>query len=203
MPLELLKLPVSFVMRAKFSGEPYSSLVDSVDFIQARTRALEICVEEDKYFVSERKHRDVGVGFAEEHFMDNYFPGFDDGFAAAYQYRKPLNHTEPNPRCFGDPFIILQRHEMWDFVRRFREYEEFRYKKEFTFEQAFEDFITTYFSGWRIGFRAGYCGLSCGSRENCEVGGKYFVLNLNFNNISEWEEQWMESVHGHHTGLSD
>lgn len=204
MPLELSKLPVSFVMRSKFSGEPYSSLIDSVDFIEARSKALEICVDEDKYFVSERKHRDVGLSVAEEHFMDYYFPGFDDGFAAAYQYRKPLDCSAgPNPCCIGPEFFLLQKQEIHDFIKRFREYEEFRHKREFTFEEAFEEFIGTYFNGWRVGFRAGYCGLSCGSREKCDVGGKYIVSISNFDNLNESENKWMESVHGQPLNISD
>jgi hypothetical protein len=197
MPLELSNLPVSFVMRAKFSGEPYSSLVDSGDFLEARNRALEICVDEDRYFISQREKRDVGNGFAEEHFMDNYFPGFDDGFAAAYQYRKPKDYEgKSNPDCLDASFFSLQIHEMRDFLRRYRKYEQERFQREVTLEGAFDDFVSTYFHGWVIGFKVGYCGLSCGRREKCVVGGKYIVPILDYSNLTRSEEEWMREVHG-------
>lgn len=190
MLLQLTALPVSFIMRAKFSGEPYLSLVDSIDFIDARRRALEICVEEEKHSESQRAERDVGVGYAEEHFMDFHFPGFDDGFAAAYQYRKGADlDSKGFGTCHNQEFFLVQSNEMRDFIRRYRQYEESRHGGEFTFEQAYEAFLDNYFDGWTAGWRAGYCGLCCEHRESCAMGQKYL-------NSFVHEEEWMVSVHG-------
>ena len=50
--------------------------------VQAKT--LEACINENKYYLSEKAKRDVGWQEAENHFLNTYFNGFTAGFRASF-----------------------------------------------------------------------------------------------------------------------
>ena len=53
-------------------------------FFQTQAAILTRCVNEHKWYLSEKAHRDVGWDAALDSFCEKYFQGFAAGFRAAY-----------------------------------------------------------------------------------------------------------------------
>ena len=166
---EILDMPIEFI-----SGEPYPELVNSTDFLLARRKALEIAIEEDKWYLSKLAGRDVGISAAKDHFMDNHFTGFDEGFAAAYSYRRSKEDNEA-PTCAEKNQI--QGKEIENFILRFKNLNAKRFGRDYTHEEATEAFFNGYDHGFYVGFKVGFCGLACDGRINCRFGNgqKYYI----------------------------
>lgn len=148
------------------------------DFHEKRRKILERCLEEDKWYLGIKNNGDVGFSKTEEDFLKNYFGGWDDGFLAAYNQeiqKKELHeyHIECLSKGKEDNFFNLQFKSMRNFVERYRINLEEVMRKEVSEAEAFSHFQDRYFQGFASGFRAGYCGLKCRFRENCEKGHKY------------------------------
>jgi hypothetical protein len=54
------------------------------DFFVDQAKIIKKAIDEDKWFLSEREHRDVGWEKAEHHFIQTYFAGFTAGFRISY-----------------------------------------------------------------------------------------------------------------------
>ena len=54
------------------------------DFFVTQANIMHRAIEEDKYYLSEQEHHDVGWQFAEEHFLRVYASGFNAGYRACY-----------------------------------------------------------------------------------------------------------------------
>ncbi len=145
----------------------------SPEFSEARESELEKCISEDKWHLSRKARHDVGEGVAEEHFMDNYFPGWDDGFRAAYFSSADGNSGgERHSYCLNKDYFEKIRKALGRFLEKF---------KRNNRGNAEADFYSKYFNGWAVGFRVGYCGCVCADRDNCGIADKYILLNS-----SEW-----------------
>ena len=53
-------------------------------FFQSQAEYLRKCIEEHKWYLSERAHKDVGWEVAQKDFLDVFFQGFTAGFRASY-----------------------------------------------------------------------------------------------------------------------
>lgn len=173
MNAQILEMPPSFVI-----GE--TKVSDSVDnlgeFGRARKKVLEKCLLEDKWLLSEKSPVKEGVdlGVAEEHFLDNFFAGWDDAFLSAYKYRGTADNNGSLIRgCINDDFFSLEVRELTAFVETYRRVISENLGREFSFDEAFEHFGERYYEGWRTGWRAGFCGCSCNRRNRCSIGCKY------------------------------
>lgn len=54
------------------------------EFFQIQAKMIRTCIEEDKWYLSEEVHSDIGWDRAEQHFLQRYMPGFAAGFRATY-----------------------------------------------------------------------------------------------------------------------
>jgi hypothetical protein len=54
------------------------------DFFVIQAKILKKAIEENKWFLSEKEHRDVGWAVAEENFLQVYSSGFNAGYRACY-----------------------------------------------------------------------------------------------------------------------
>lgn len=59
-------------------------ICNNEDFFVVQAKTMQRSIEEDKWYMSEKEHRDVGWDAAEEHFVKTYFLGFAAGFRASY-----------------------------------------------------------------------------------------------------------------------
>ena len=53
-------------------------------FYKYQAKQLKRCVEEHKWYLSERAHHDVGWEYAQQSFMEVYMQGFAAGFRVSY-----------------------------------------------------------------------------------------------------------------------
>jgi hypothetical protein len=60
------------------------STCESDSFFTVQAQSIQKCIEEHKWFLSEKAGHDVGWVEAEENFLDTYFMGFAAGFRASY-----------------------------------------------------------------------------------------------------------------------
>jgi hypothetical protein len=171
---QLLETKPIFIIPVERLGEPFSFYVNSSSFLNDRRRVLEKCLDEDKWYLSKERHKDVGIGFAEEHFHRVHFPGFDDGFAAAYKHRSNVS-LEPyeDKSCHFYWFFKKQAEEIQNLVLKYQSYLSYRLKREISYEDALQNFMDNYLNGFAVGFRAGFCGISCPRRRGCIEGDRY------------------------------
>jgi hypothetical protein len=54
------------------------------EFFVMQAKIMERAIEEDKWYLSEAQHHDVGWEVAKEHFFKTYSSGFAAGFKACY-----------------------------------------------------------------------------------------------------------------------
>ncbi len=171
---QLLKMPPAFVVPVQESGEPYISLASSEDFLEARKKTLEECINQDRLSLYKADGTSVSFGVAEEHFQDFIFPGFDDGFLAAYRYKSDAKSPcDEDGACHFYGFYEIQVAEIRNFVLRFQRYVQKKTIHEIKYEDALKFFLNAYFKGFAIGFRAGFCGLACFKNEGCPSGDLY------------------------------
>jgi hypothetical protein len=57
---------------------------ENKDCIIKQAELLRKCIEEDKYYLSEKAGYDVGWDFAQQHFIKTYFAGFAVVWRAVY-----------------------------------------------------------------------------------------------------------------------
>ena len=76
------------------------------DFFQEQARILNRCIEEHKWYLSEKAHHDVGWDAATNSFCEKYLQGFAAGFRACYcglvcpnrgQCEIGQHYTKPRP----------------------------------------------------------------------------------------------------------
>ena len=69
------------------------------DFFILQAKIMQHAIEEDKWYLSEEQHQDVGWAAAEEHFLRVYASGFNAGYRACYcalhcPYRKDCEQAQ-------------------------------------------------------------------------------------------------------------
>ncbi len=151
------------------------ALINSNEFPILRAKVLTRCLEERRYFLSEKNQGDVGEGIAQEDFEDNFFAGWDDGFLASYKHRSEIKPGKKRTSCdlkkLNPPTII----ELKLFINNYRKVIEQEFGRKISFNEAYDHFNNRYFEGWRAGFKSGFCALGCPKRNDCNLAENYRV----------------------------
>lgn len=64
---------------------------NNVDVMKKQAAALKTCIDEQKWFMSEKVGHDVGLEEATNKFFDTYFFGFSAGWRIAFCFNCPNN----------------------------------------------------------------------------------------------------------------
>ena len=155
-----------------------NKIISSKEFINKRKKILKKCLEEEKSVLS-KGNGDVGINIAQEYFQDNFFGGWDDGFLASYKHIVPIKNGEKLDICRNPDLFKIQAMELLEFVERYKIHvnnsTNLKTSEKLDFNNAFWYFDDRYGFGWKKGFKAGFCGLSCFKRDCCGIAEKYSI----------------------------
>ena len=113
----------------------------------------------------------VPFGRTEEHFLDRFFAGWDDGFLLAYKRKSSFreNYCERGS-CANDEFHKNQMEDLGRFAIDYRNMLEEKVGVAISLEESLKSLLEKYSQGFGAGYRAGYCGFVCPKIKGCYQG---------------------------------
>ena len=157
------------------------SVVNSQSYKDDRRKALEKCLSEDKWYLNLPFPPGVEIpsGIAEEHFLDRYFAGWDDGFLLAYKRKNSVreNYNERD-NCTNNNFHRNQAEDLGKFAVEYGKMLEEKSGIALSFEDVLSLLLRKYSEGLGAGYKAGYCGFVCPENRGCYQGKVHDVSDM-------------------------